>query len=280
MRVAPALVERGRELIELFVEPLLRFNFIDRSLALGAQAFGALIPLMIVIEAAQPGKTSLADDLITRFRLSGAAADSLRAAFATPTDQVTITALSVLLLIVSTLSFTRRLQRLYEESWSLPSRGLKGSGWGLAWIAALTVYVELHPALDKFINGISSVFVSLIGSLFIGLLTPYLLLGRRVGGQRLLLQASLTAVGLTALGVWTAIYMPGAIGSSASAYGAIGVAFALLTWLWGLGIVLVVAAVYGSPQMRWAELRRIVTGRPPPERPPGAAPDRSPTRSG
>jgi hypothetical protein len=30
MRVAPALLERGRELIELFVEPLLRFNFIDR----------------------------------------------------------------------------------------------------------------------------------------------------------------------------------------------------------------------------------------------------------
>jgi hypothetical protein len=25
----------------------------------------------------------------------------------------------------------------------------------------------------------------------------------------------------------------------------------MLTWLWGLGIVLVIAAVYGSPQMQW-----------------------------
>jgi hypothetical protein len=29
----------------------------------------------------------------------------------------------------------------------------------------------------------------------------------------------------------------------------------MLTWLWGLGIVLVVAAVYGSPQMRWRRAR-------------------------
>jgi membrane protein len=257
MRVAPALVQRGRELIELFVEPLLRFNFIDRSLALGAQAFGALIPLLIVLEAAQPGKTSLADDLIHRFNLSGSAATSLRAAFATPTDQVATTGLSVLLLIVSTLSFTRRLQRLYEESWSLPTRGLKGTGWGLAWIAAFAAYISLHPALDRTFNGAASTILSLAGAVFVGLFTPYLLLGRRIHWHRLLLQASLTAVGLTALGIWTAIYMPRAIGSSAGAYGAIGVAFALLTWLWGLGVVIVVAAVYGSPQMRWRELTRL-----------------------
>jgi membrane protein len=74
-------------------------------------------------------------------------------------------------------------------------------------------------------------------------------LGRRLPWRRLVLQASLTAVGLVALGIWSAIYMPRAIESSASAYGAIGVAFAMLTWLWGYGIVLVVAAVYGSPQL-------------------------------
>src|ERR1044072_4333425 len=113
MPVAPALLERGRELLELFVEPLLRFNFIDRSLALGAQAFSALVPLLIVLEAVQPGHTSLADDLIDRFNLSGAAADSLRAASAPPTDQVTTTSLSAIVLVVSTLSFPRRLQRLY-----------------------------------------------------------------------------------------------------------------------------------------------------------------------
>jgi membrane protein len=69
--------------------------------------------------------------------------------------------------------------------------------------------------------------------------------------RRLIRQAGLTAVGVTVLGIWSAIYMPRAIESSAAAYGAIGIALALLTWLWGLGIVLVASAVYGAPQMQW-----------------------------
>lgn len=238
------------------VDPLLRFNFIDRSLALGAQAFGAVIPLLIVVETAQPGNDSLADELIERFGLSGAAAETLRNAFATPSDETTTTALSGVFLLVSALSFTRRLQRLYEESWSLETRGIRGTGWGLLWLGFLTVYLSLHPALDDFFNGLASTLLTLAGGFLIGLVTPLLLLGRRKHWRALVPQASLTAVGLTGLGVWTALYMPHAIGSSAANYGAIGVAFALLTWLWGLGIVLVCAAVFGSPQMNWRELFR------------------------
>jgi membrane protein len=238
------------------VDPLLRFNFIDRSLALGAQAFGAVIPLLIVLETAQPGNDSLADELIERFQLSGSAAETLRDAFATPTDETTTTVLSVVVLVVSALSFTRRLQRLYEESWSLETRGVRGTGWGLMWLGFLTVYLSLHPALDGLVNGLASTLLTLAGGFLIGLVTPLLLLGRRKRWQALVPQASLTAVGLTGLGVWTAVYMPHAIGSSAANYGAIGVAFALLTWLWGLGIVLVCAAVFGSPQMKWRELFR------------------------
>jgi membrane protein len=249
-----ALVARGTAVFHGLADPLLRFNIIDRSLALGAQAFGTLIPLLIVIEAAQPGHNSLADELIERFQLSGAAADTVRTAFTTPTDESTTTVLSVLVLLVSALAFTRRLQRLYEESWSLPGRGLRGTGSGLLWLAFLALYATLHPALDDLFDGLVSIVLSLAGAFVVGLVTPYLLLGRRKEWRSLVLQAALTAFGLTALGVWTAIYMPHAIGSSAASYGAIGVAFAMLTWLWGMGIVLVCAAVFGSPQMRWREL--------------------------
>jgi hypothetical protein len=115
---------------------------------------------------------------------------TVREAFAPPTDEATITGLGVLFLVYSVLSFTRRLQRLYEESWSLPPRALRGTRSGLAWIACF------------------------------------------------------------------AIYMPSAIDSSAASYGAIGVAFALLTWLWGVGFVLVCSAVYRSPQMQWRRSAR------------------------
>jgi membrane protein len=233
------------------VDPLLRFNLIDRSLALGAQAFGAVIPLMIVIQSAQPGNSTVSGDLIDRFDLEGDAANVVQESFATAAGETTVTLFSVALLVISALSFTRRLQRLYEETWEFEPRGLRGTGSGLAWIAFFAVYVSLHPALDEVLARRGGVVFSLAGAFVIGLLTPYLLLGRRLHWRRLVLQGALTAGGLAALGIWSAIYMPRAIESSAEAYGSIGVAFAMLTWLWGLGIVLVVAAVYGSPQMRW-----------------------------
>ena len=138
----------------------------------------------------------------------------------------------------------------------METRGLRGSGWGLAWLGFLAVYATLHPILDGLFDGFVSILLSIAGGFILGLVTPLLLLGRRKRWQDLVRQAALTAVGLTALGIWTAVYMPHAIGSSAGSYGVIGVAFSLLTWLWGLGIVLVCAAVYGSPQMQWREVFR------------------------
>jgi membrane protein len=245
------LLERATRLVRWLVDPLLRFNFIDRSLALGAQAFSGLIPLLILLQAAQPGTRSVASDLIERFDLEGDAAETVRELFATPTDEPTTTSLSVVLLVVSVLSLTRRLQRLYEGTWELEERGLWGTASGLLWIAFIALYGSLHPVLDSLVGGFAGVALSLAGALVVGLASPYVLLGRRMSWRRLVPQALLTAAGLEALGIWSAIYMPRAIESSASAYGGIGVALAMLTWLWGLGIVLVIAAVYGSPQMQW-----------------------------
>jgi membrane protein len=239
---------------------VLRLNAIDRSLALGAQAFGAVIPLLILVEAVEPGDTGISDELIRRFDLKGAAAEAVNEAFEVTAGQSSMTALSAVVLIVSVLSFTRRLQRLYEDTWGFEQRGFRGTGWGLAWIAFFVIYAVLHPALDSVVDGSSGVILSLAGAFLIGLLTPYLLLGRRLPWRSLLPQAGVTAGGLTALGIWSAIYMPRAIESSAKAYGAIGIAFAMLTWLWGLGIVLVGAAIYGSPAMQWRRAESPVEG--------------------
>jgi membrane protein len=207
--------------------------------------------MLIVLEAVEPGDAGIADDLIKRFDLRGSAAEAVKEAFEVSSEPTSTTTLSALVLIVSVLSFTRRLQRLYEDSWGFEQRGLRGTGWGLVWIAVFAFYASLHPALDALVDNLASLVLSLTGVFLFGLLTPYLLLGRRLPWRRLILQAGLTAGGMTALGTWSAIYMPRAIESSAAAYGAIGIAFALLTWLWGLGIVLVAAAIYGSPQMQW-----------------------------
>jgi membrane protein len=248
---ASDLLGRAVGLAHRLIDPLLRFNLVDRSLALGAQACGALIPLTIVLEATRAGDESVAADLIERFDLQADAAAVVREAFTATEGHDTVTVFTAVVLVVSVLSFTRRLQRLYEQTWEFEPRGLRGTGSGLVWLAGFALYLSLHPALDQLVARRGGVVLSLAGAFLLGLLTPYLLLGRRLHWRRLVLQGALTAAGLAALGIWSAIYMPRAIETSASAYGSIGVAFALLTWLWGIGIVLVAAAVYGSPQMHW-----------------------------
>ena len=246
-----AVLAQAVEVGHWLVDPLLRFNLIDRSLALGAQAFGALIPLLIVLESVQRRGDSVATDMIERFDLQGDAANVVKEAFTATQGETTVTVFSVVVLVFSVLSFTRRLQRLYEETWDFEPRGLRGTGAGLLWLAFFAAYVSLHPALDQVLARWGGLLLSLAGAFAVGLVTPYLLLGRRLRWRSLVLQAALTAAGIAGLGIWSAIYMPRAIESSADAYGSIGVAFAMLTWLWGLGGVLVAAAVYGSPQMRW-----------------------------
>ncbi len=54
---------------------------------------------------------------------------------------------------------------------------------------------------------------------------------------------------------WSGIYMPRVIASNAARYGAIGISFALMTWLYILGLVLVIGAVV-SAQLGGAPLVR------------------------
>lgn len=241
------MVALVRRLVHGWVDTWLRFNVIDRSLAIGAQAFGAVIPLFIVLEAVEPGERSIADSLIDRLDLTGEAADSVRAAFAvTGTSTTTFGVIGTVVLVFSALSFCRRLQHVYEDAWGVEARGYRASGWALIWLALLVAYIFVQPTVKDVVEGQARVVVTLAGVLVFGLATPYLLLSRRVPARDLWLQSVLTAVGSTALGVWTAVYMPHAIATSASQFGAIGVAFALLTWLWGVGLVLTCAAVYGA----------------------------------
>jgi hypothetical protein len=79
-----------------------------------------------------------------------------------------------------------------------------------------------------------------------GSLADYLLLARRVPWRRLVPQAALTATGMTVLSAGAVLYVPRAIESSATEFGAIGVAFTLLSLLWGAGLVLAIAAGIGA----------------------------------
>ena len=223
---------------------------IDRAMALGAQAYTALIPLLIVYVSLLPraDNEDFADVMIKEFELSGSTAASFKRAFA-PAGEVesSVTALGVALLIVSALSFTRGMQRLYEGVFDLAKLGIRNTPRAVLWLLVVTLFVALRPlALDVIPGGWLHAAATLALSTLLWLLTPYLLLGRRVSWQRLLPGALLTAIGMAGVGVWAVIWMPHTLATSARQFGVIGIGFALLTYLVVIGSVVVVTTTGGA----------------------------------
>lgn len=237
----------ARELVERTLARFIELEAFDRAMALAGQAFAALLPLLIVVAAISPtGAHDLADSMIGYFDLSGPAANIVRESVAQPPamqDGVSLAGAFVLLL--SGLSFTRALQRLYERAWRLPSRGVRGNAQGLQWLAGLSVFLSVRPVLGG-LHGTAGLIFSLGAGTALWLLTPWLLLDRRLAWRVLAPQALLTAAGLGLLGVVSTVYMPRAVARSADQFGVFGVAFALLSWLFLAGLVLVATAALGA----------------------------------
>lgn len=247
-RTVPA---RAVELVRACLDRLVQMQFVDRAVALGSLTFTALVPLMVLANAYMPGATSVADSLIRRFHLTGATADLMRETFADPgTTRGAISVAGVLLLIGSSLSFTRGLQRVFENAWRLQPRGWAGSVAGLKWLAGIVVWVTLFTGVRSWLVDRTGPLVGLIvglgGSGVLWLFTPYVLLAQRVDWRKLIPTALLTAIGMTALSVASVVYMPDSISESADRYGSIGIAIALVSWLVGAGFVLVACAAVGA----------------------------------
>jgi len=240
-------------LVRHAIEHFVAMDGFDRSMALAAQAFTTLIPLLIIVAAvAESGDgQSMGDQIIERFGLSGATADSVRRALpATGTVEDSLSVLSVVILVISALSFTRAMQRMYARAWSLEAHGVRDAPWGLAWLAGFSVYALLHPLLHDHVSGSAGLAASLVGGTVFWLLTPYVILARRLPWRRLVPQAVLAALGMAMLRAGSAVYMPRALSSAAQQFGSIGVAFSFVSWLFAAALVLTASAAIGATLSR------------------------------
>jgi membrane protein len=236
------MTELARRSFERFVE----LEGFDRAMALAGQAFAALLPLLIVIGSVSPADDdNLAETIIDRFDVSGSAADTLREVVAQPPHSG-MSALGAILLVISALSFTRAMQRLYIRAWRLDKLGLRANYWGLVWLGLFVAFWSVQPALVGLFDGLLAFTITLGLSTLLWLLTPWLLTAKLIPWRRLLPQAFLTAVALLALAVGGAIYLPRAVASASSEFGILGVAFTLLSLLFAIALVLVVTAALGA----------------------------------
>lgn len=235
--------------IAAWLERLASMQFVDRSVGIGAQAFTTLIPLLIVYSAVVPlaDARSFSDRLVHYLKLTGAAAETVHQAIAPPTTVAEgVSAFGFLLLVASALAFARALQRMYETAYRLSPMGIRGTPWHLLWLALIPAYLTLRPVVSSLSGGFWRVLGSMALAAVAWLITPYVLLGKRMSGRRLLPGALFTAAGMTALGVATLIYLPHSLTASARNFGTIGIAFAILSWLVGGGFVVAGCAAAGA----------------------------------
>ena len=176
---------------------------------------------------------SIADAIVRKFALTGDSAKAVQTVFA-PSGEASIGVLSVLLLLMSGISLSRRIQRMYLEAWQLPrAPGVRASLYAAVALGALILELGLLSFIRTLLREIPYDWAagftgSLLSSIVVWTSIPWLLLNRRVAWQRLLPAGILAGVLSTLWGYATTIYMPRLMTSYSERYGLFGVTIALV----------------------------------------------------
>ncbi len=258
---------------------------VDRAMVIASQAFTALIPLVILTSAILPTDNhgSIADAIVRKFALTGDSANAVQTVFA-PSGEASIGVLSVVLLLLSGISLSRRIQRMYLEAWEMPrAPSVRASLYAAVALGALMLELLLLSFIRSLLREVPFDWAAgLTGSLFSSIVVwtsiPWLLLNRRVAWQRLL-PAGVLAGGLCTLwGYATTVYMPRLMTSYSERYGLFGVTVALVGWLLCISFIIVastaVAAEFDRAPEAWATRLRY------PWTAAQLRPDRAPDRGG
>src|SRR3954468_19433137 len=106
----------------------------DRSIALASSALTATIPLALVASAVATklGGKGMADRIIDRYELTGGGAEAVKDVFAPPPAASRgLGIVGFLFLLIAVLSFTRAVQRLFEQVWELKPLSVRNTPNGL-----------------------------------------------------------------------------------------------------------------------------------------------------
>jgi membrane protein len=224
----------------------------DRAVALASSALTAMIPVAILAGALLPrgDGQDVADRLIDRYDLTGGGAEAVRDIFA-PAEG-TSTSISVfggLLLVIAALSFTRAVQRLFEQTWELPPLSVRNTVNGLLWILALALYLGIggwiHDVLgDGQLDLLASICLLPLSIAFFAW-SGTMLSAKRITWRDLLPFAVIAAALTTIYQIGATVYVPHLFSTYASRYGVIGAVFAMISSLFCSMVIIVASAAAG-----------------------------------
>jgi uncharacterized BrkB/YihY/UPF0761 family membrane protein len=224
----------------------------DRSIALASGALTAMIPLTIVASAVstQLGGRGAAERIIERYELTGGGAEAVRDVFAPSAGTSTSVGLiGFLFLMVAVLSFSRAVQRLFEQTWELKPLSVRNTFNGLLWIGGLALYGALHGVIHAVLGrsslDLTAALLAAPLSVVFLVWSGWVLSARRIARRDLMPFAVLGSALFAAYSVGAAVYVPHLFSTYATRYGVIGAVFAMISALFCVMVVLVVSAAAG-----------------------------------
>jgi membrane protein len=230
------------------------FELMHWALGFAALAILTVIPLLIVVAAANPAPyRGLAVWVIYGMGLTGSSADAVTRLFSAPARVLgTMCVFSALLLGVAGVAFAGSVQAGFERIW-----GLRAGPWHkiwrqAAWLAAFIAYIyaaatvgtATHGGVTETAGRVAVAVVLGIGFFWWGL---RFLTGGRVSYLAAMPGAVATIAGLAGLRVFSGLVFEPLIDGNAVSYGALGTVLIVQSWLIGVGWVLYGGQLFG----RW-----------------------------
>ena len=213
-----------------------------------ATAFTTLIPFLLLV-----GTWSSRDVVAALSRsigLNRTATNDLRALFlahGVGAESITVTA--VLFSVVGVLGMAATLQRTYEHLYGLSSHGRRDLHRQVAWIGLVVAVLLGVSAMRQVIARAGRVGATVIAiAILFGVwfFTSWIMLAGRRPVRALYPPAIATTLLCVGLKVVSDHVFSRLVVQNKARYGQIGVTFALLSWLFAIGVVIVLGVVFGE----------------------------------
>jgi len=219
----------------------------QRSLGFAALGFLTLVPLLIVISAADPANgQGFAQWLGEGLGVSVSSRRKVEQLIALPGQTLrTTTAFSLAALAVFGLSFGAAVQTTYEKIWSLPPARWWARWRHIVWLAALIGLLLLSATTTLWRQTPAGGLAAVLSAALFLWWSQRLLLGGRVPWSALLPGAVATTAGLLGLRLFSRLVFSPLIATNTLAYGPIGTVLVIQSWLVGVGTVVYGGALAG-----------------------------------
>jgi membrane protein len=238
-------------------------DVLNRGLLVAAVLLLCFVPFLLVLESVG-GRTG-ASSFISRFGLTGQAAQGVRRALATPTTPSSaVDGLSWVLFIVFGLTAAAAVQELYERVFDVKGRGLRDTPRRAVWLAAALgatfVGAWTQPWFDRVGGPWLISIAALPAATAFWWFSMWLLLAGKLSWRDLFPSALATGICWLGMVIVFRLTLSSIIASDYRKYGPAGVVFAIMTVLIAIGVVVILGALLG---VAWRERE---------EHPPGEQP--------